>query len=657
MIGTSFGRYDIEEELGQGGMSVVYRGVDTSLERKVAIKVLHAHLAKKSENRQRLHREAKAIARLKHPNILEIYDYGGEDAKTAYIVMEYVEGQNLKEFFEAHGPCPAEFCALIGIDLCKALAQAHDQGIIHRDLKPENVMVAKNGRIKLMDFGIAHVFDAETMTQTGSLLGSPAHMAPEMIEGELVDHRADIFALGTVLYWVATGELPFDGKSAPQILKRVLEGIYKNPESINPKMGQHLGDIIRGCLAYQPSERYGHVMEVVADLKKMVEHSTIEHPDAALKQFLLSPVETQTQFEAAIVKHLLAQGKQALSENNHQDAFIYFNRVLGYEPQNVAVQQQLQRLHNRHRPLIIAAVVLISAVGFGAWWMFTQSNQNQQANAEARLAIDNALALANKDAKAQFEVQRQQKAVLQAKVEVLGAHERTTTKLANLLDRQAQANQRARQHSQWINANARRLASQWSAVSVAVKKRPTKTDTPPLTKPDMTQDMAVKPPEVTPPKKWTYRFKVLPPTASLIISGKQKTAIEAMSQGVSLDKGRHQLKVAAPGCIQNTHTVNVQGPQPDNERIPIVLTWRPGIVQIKADIQSTIFIDGVARGTIRPPQVRAFSFPFGKADKTPPNKKIQVVLYSSKDMTRRITKTVKLRPGSTQVVQGTFLKP
>ena len=270
MIGTSVDRYRIVEELGHGGMSVVYRGVDSALERDVAVKVLHNHLAKKAENRQRFHREAKAIARLRHPNILEIYDFSSADAERSYIVMEYVEGENLRQFAARTGHPPPEVAALICLEIAYALEHAHDHGIIHRDLKPENVMVSSGGELKLMDFGIAHVIDAETMTATGSLMGSPAHMAPEIIDGQRADVRADVFALGTVLYWLAAGRLPFEGANAPQVLRKVLEGDCEDVESVDPRTGQQLGAIVRRCLATDPDDRYESVLAVRRELADFI---------------------------------------------------------------------------------------------------------------------------------------------------------------------------------------------------------------------------------------------------------------------------------------------------------------------------------------------------------------------------------------------------
>ena len=223
-------RYDLLEEVGSGGMSVVYRARDTTLDREVAVKVLHRHLAGKDSERKRFRREAMAVARLRHPNILEIHDYAGDDAEEAYIVSELVRGPTLRGFAETTGFGLPEIGAMVATVLAGALAHAHALGVIHRDLKPENVMIQDDGTVKLTDFGVARMVDRdERMTMTGALLGSPAHMAPESLEGGGGDVRSDIFSLGTVLYWLACGALPYSGSSPAEVLRRIAEGHHTDP--------------------------------------------------------------------------------------------------------------------------------------------------------------------------------------------------------------------------------------------------------------------------------------------------------------------------------------------------------------------------------------------------------------------------------------------
>ena len=193
-------RYKLLEEVGQGGMAVVYKGLDTTLNREVAVKVLHPHLAGQAESRARLQREAHAVAKLRHENILEIFDYSGPDSPESYIVTEFIHGKTLKTFLADH-PLPfPEVAEMIASEVARALEHAHQFGVIHRDVKPENVMIRDDGLLKLMDFGIAQIVDKERMTVTGQLLGSPAYMAPEHVEGRPLDFRTDVFAVGIITF-------------------------------------------------------------------------------------------------------------------------------------------------------------------------------------------------------------------------------------------------------------------------------------------------------------------------------------------------------------------------------------------------------------------------------------------------------------------------
>src|ERR1700682_5261125 len=176
-------------------MAVVWRGWDTQLRRTVAVKVLHAHLHAREEIRKRFDREAHAVARLHHPFILDVYDFSGPQADPSYLVTEFISGQTLRVFAEAHPFDPPELAAACLLPIAEALQHAHEAGVVHRDLKPENVMVRDDGGVKLTDFGIAALIDRDDrMTITGSLVGSPAHMAPEIIEGQEAGAEADVFS-------------------------------------------------------------------------------------------------------------------------------------------------------------------------------------------------------------------------------------------------------------------------------------------------------------------------------------------------------------------------------------------------------------------------------------------------------------------------------
>ena len=192
-------------------MATVYRARDTVLDRDVALKVLHPHLRGAPEARARFQREAKTVARLRHPNVLDVYDFGEDAGSEAYLATELLTGPTLKEWVQTHSRLGAELAVALAIQIGEGLAAAHDSGIVHRDVKPENVLLHERRVLKLTDFGIAHLVDANTFTATGQVIGSPGHMAPEIVQGGEASVATDMFSFGTVLYFLLTGTLPLYG--------------------------------------------------------------------------------------------------------------------------------------------------------------------------------------------------------------------------------------------------------------------------------------------------------------------------------------------------------------------------------------------------------------------------------------------------------------
>ena len=295
-------RYTLIEEVGQGGMAVVYRAQDETLKREVAIKILHQHLAGEPESKARLEREAQAVAKLHHDNILEIFDYSGLASQSSYIVTEFIDGQTLKQYLTGRPLGFSEVAALIAVEICQALGHAHSLGVIHRDVKPENVMIRKDGLIKLMDFGIAQVLDFQRMTVTGQLLGSPAYMAPEIIEGKQLDFRTDVFSVGIVLYLLATGELPFAGRNPHEVLRRIAEGKFPDPRSTGRGVDQVLSRIITRALARQPDDRYPDVGPLCDDLTAYLTEAGLTDVRAELRAYFGDPAA----YDQALPKRLAA---------------------------------------------------------------------------------------------------------------------------------------------------------------------------------------------------------------------------------------------------------------------------------------------------------------------------------------------------------------
>lgn len=636
MIGTTVDRYEILEELGHGGMSVVYRGMDSSLEREVAVKVLHNHLAKKLENRQRFHREAKAIARLRHPNILEIYDFSSEDADRSYIVMEYVAGENLRQFVARNEHPPPEAAALIAIEICNALEHAHDHGIIHRDLKPENVMVAEDGTLKLMDFGIAHVIDAETMTATGSLMGSPAHMAPELIDGERVDVRADVFALGTVLYWLSTGSLPFQGANAPQVLRKVLAGEYRDPEIVDPKVGKQLGDIIRTCLARDPDDRYDTVVAVRRVLREFV--ASMEYTDAEteLKRYFKAPDAYRDEFEEQVVERLMALARQAQRRSDVPGAIALFNRILAYDPDNDEVQRLLDRLCRRDAfmrrlPWIAASALVIAALGGGWYWLATRPDDGEP-NDVATTPTD------------------PEKLPSEALTDISSAIVESTDVAREALDAaRLVGDQRAEHVVLWAmeisgDRSDRPLTTTIQPQPVAVTTR-----VPDAGNDAGTADAGATEPE--PPSRYSYRFSVIPAAATFFVDGRKVEPLKAAA-GIELEEGRHELTATSRGARSWTRVLNVDGPQKDAMRV--VLHWEKGRVQVVSNTGAVVWVGDKMRRIGARGRNATLSFPFGPADSTPSEKEITLRIASTQDMGNPETHNVTVKPGTLSTVNVNF---
>jgi len=361
------GRYELLEQVGSGGMAVVYRGRDTALDREVAVKLLHPHLASAPESRARFSREARAVARIAHPGIVEIYDYSGDAAFESYLVTEFVRGPTLRGFAQEIGFGYPEVAMLVGRALADALVHAHSAGVIHRDLKPENVLVKQDEppAVKLADFGIARIIASEErMTMTGALVGSPHHMAPEIVEGKDADVRSDVFSLGTILYWLATGNLPFAASNPTAILRRVLEGDVQDPRLADPRVPDPLADLVLRCLALDPGARPRGAVEVRDALDKVLAQVGIDRPEDALVAFLRDPVAFRAAFPARAVATLTALGDGALVEGASARALGFFNRVLSLEPSNDVVLRKLARLTRRRRTRrVVAAAAGAVALG------------------------------------------------------------------------------------------------------------------------------------------------------------------------------------------------------------------------------------------------------------------------------------------------------
>jgi serine/threonine protein kinase len=281
--GTLSGRYETSERLGSGGMSNVYKATDRVLERTVAVKILAEHLSDDERFVARFRREALAVAKLIHPNIVQVYDTGIDDGRH-YIVMEYVEGRSGAQILQRQGPVEPELAAEIGIQACSGLDYAHRRGIIHRDVKPGNLMVVGGPvgggemTIKLTDFGIARALEQTRITQVGSVVGTAAYLAPEQVRGEEATPATDVYALGVVLYQFLTGRLPYEGSSLAELAVRQQNEKPLPPSTYNAEVPEPLGAVVLRALEGDPNRRYASADELAGGLHRGLEGVDVTLP-------------------------------------------------------------------------------------------------------------------------------------------------------------------------------------------------------------------------------------------------------------------------------------------------------------------------------------------------------------------------------------------
>ncbi len=303
-------RYEVVQHIGQGGMADVFRGVDTILNREVAIKILRADLSTDAVSILRFEREAQAATALAHPNIVEIYDVGDYKGHH-YIVMEFVPGRTLKQVIRARGPLLKEEAVDIMKQLTSAVAEAHTKGIIHRDIKPQNVIVKADGSVKILDFGIATAKGSMQLTQANNVMGSVHYLAPELAKGEQASAQSDIYALGIVLYEMLAGDVPFKADQAVQVALRHMRDPMPSLREANPTVPQSIENIVIRATAKDPKKRYRSCREMWQDLSTCLKAERVNEPKLVIENPPQPKKETGTQVKA---KPAAVQGRETKKE-------------------------------------------------------------------------------------------------------------------------------------------------------------------------------------------------------------------------------------------------------------------------------------------------------------------------------------------------------
>jgi serine/threonine-protein kinase len=341
------GKYEIAGILGKGAMGTVYDAHDPVIDRRVAIKTLELPDAIDTEAQQelaRFKREAKAAGRLTHPNIIGVFDYG-ETAKLAYIVMEFVDGRSLKSLLDKNERFPPTETIRIIEELLAGLQFSHDRGVVHRDIKPGNVMLTRDGQVKIADFGIARV-ESSSMTQAGTIMGTPAYMSPEQFMGQTVDARTDIYSVGVLLYQMLTGERPFEG-SMTAIMHKVLNVAPPHPSELSVTAPESLDPVVARAIAKRPSQRYASANEFAQSLRAAFQGQILATENIDTEATIVAaPVNVGTPPAAQLVQEAVASPLRSPA-------------ALWPEKRSIV-------------PLVVAFTILATGLGGGGWYWVGQ---------------------------------------------------------------------------------------------------------------------------------------------------------------------------------------------------------------------------------------------------------------------------------------------
>jgi len=286
-MSTKDGRnYEILNTIATGGTAVLYKAIQTSLERPVVVKRLHSHLTSDPNFTRRFEIEAKAAASLDHENIVRIIDFGSSN-NNYFIVMEFIDGKSLKELLAERGHFSEELTLLIAHEICMGLDHAHQRGIIHRDIKPANIMITKDGHVKITDFGLAKLHENQTQqTVANTLLGTPLYMSPEQAIGDTIDNRSDIFSLGTICYEMITGTQPFKGDNYASVIQHIINGHVPSPSKLRKDISDRAEMIIMKALSKEPSKRYRTALEMARDIEAYLGQEKILSVKDRLKRIM-----------------------------------------------------------------------------------------------------------------------------------------------------------------------------------------------------------------------------------------------------------------------------------------------------------------------------------------------------------------------------------
>lgn len=363
LVGRLIGeRYQIEQVVARGGMATVYLAMDIRLERKVALKVIHPHLASDSSFREKFIREARIAAKLSHPNLVNVFDQG-EDGDLAFMAMEYVSGITLRDALKDFGALDAKRALDLFEPMLSGLAAAHRAGILHRDLKPENVLLSNDGRIKLGDFGLAR--DIDNHTSTGSLVGTVAYLSPELVMRGTADARSDVYAAGIMLFEMLAGKQPFEGEQAVQIAYQHANDNVPAPSKFNPQVPPLLDELVLWATAREAAHRPSDAVELLAVVQRAKTELKAGRNDTALR---IQPLPSKADTKTTVLPDLDLNQTQVMSENYNLGETSVLEDFEFDDDQLTPLEQM--GLKKRGLKILITTLLVV-LLGAGAGWFFS----------------------------------------------------------------------------------------------------------------------------------------------------------------------------------------------------------------------------------------------------------------------------------------------
>jgi serine/threonine protein kinase len=341
----SIENYKVVELIGSGGMANIYKAIQLSLDRPIALKIMHQHLTVDEGFVARFEKEAKQAAQLQHENIVSIIDYGVDNG-IYFIAMEHIDGKNLKEILSKQTRLPLEICLLISQQIAEGLKYAHAHNLIHRDIKPSNIILSNDGRVMLTDFGIAKGCDDLTITSTGQMIGSPAYMSPEQAAGRPLDHRSDIFSLGIIMFEIISGRKPFNGETYQEMVASIMS---KEPESLQElrvDVNTEIEEQVKKALIKDAETRYQTAEEFADRIYAELQGYKIPPVKKLISSFLSNPIKVTTKLRTDKISNHMESAMYyvTMGEGRLKEAEKEFQEVLRYDKNNKSAREYLKKL-------------------------------------------------------------------------------------------------------------------------------------------------------------------------------------------------------------------------------------------------------------------------------------------------------------------------